>query len=415
MITRRNIIELILLELVCYVPIAIILGNILPAVGPFKIHWMYIGVVFLFTLLSLVKSFHSHSLLLLIVLFALIQYFVSITFSLPAFIDFISGPLLFIALVNICTSEKITDTQLRKYRKKILYGFSLPILISFLQLLKILPLAFLNATYVNVTVYGTEIIERVNGFLFHGIELAIIIFYFFISVGILRSYFQMYFLLAAMIFFEFITIIKSGILTAILFTGFFSYFIDQRLRSFKSIAIACIVIFGFSYVYILIPDLKEQRFTFDDDTVRFEDQLFTGRGFIWNTYIRGIRDFTSSQILFGAGYGSAPELFTNNLTGSIAHREWAPGPHNQLLELFVNGGLFAIWLMAAIFIKQYKKLTAVFSKHKSLFTKYYLGVILIPMFAMGITAPIMSMYIYWCGLGTVILSLKLKFSETVDD
>lgn len=213
-----------------------------------------------------------------------------------------------------------------------------------------------------------------------------------------------------MIFFEFITIIKSGILTAILFTGYFAYFIDQRLRSFKSIAIACLVIFGFSYVYILIPDIKEQRLNFDGRFFQFEDQLFTGRGFIWNTYIRGIKDFTIPQVIFGGGYGSAPVIFTRNLIGNVAQRQWAPGPHNQLLELFVNGGLFAIWLISIILIKQYKKLAEIFKENKGLFTKYYLGVILIPLFAMGITAPIMSMYIYWCGLSTVILSLKLKLS-----
>lgn len=410
MVTTKNIVELILLELLCYVPIAIILGNILPPVGPLKIHWMYIGVVFLFTLLSLAKNIRAHDLLLLIVIFGILQYFVGITFSLSAFVDFVSGPLLFIAIVNVCVMDKVDLRQLRRYRRKILLGFSVPILIAFLQLVKVLPLAFMNATYVNVTIYGSEIIERVNGFLFHGIELAIIIFYFFVAIGLLGSHLKMYFLLAAMIFFEFITIIKSGILTAILFTGFFAYFVDQRLRSFKSIAIACIFIFGFSYIYILIPDIKEQRLTFDKNSFKFEDQLFTGRGFIWNTYIRGIKDFTLPQILFGGGYGSAPVIFTDHLIGNVAQREWAPGPHNQLLELFVNGGLFAIWLITVILIKQYKKLMAIFSEHKAIFTKYYLGIILIPLFAMGVTAPIMSMYIYWCGLSAVILSLKLKFA-----
>ena len=410
MVTRRNIIELILLELLCYVPVAIILGNVLPAIGPFKIHWIYIGLVFFVTLISLAKHVGAHSILFLIVIFGIIQYFIGIEFSLPAFVDFISGPLLFIAVVNLITSDKHSLNQIRRYRRKILFGFAIPISIAFLQLLKVLPLEFLNATYVNVTIYGSEVIERVNGFLFHGIELATMIFFFFISIGVVRSHLKMYFLLAIMIFFEFITIIKSGILTAILFTGYFAYFIDQRLRSFKSIAIACLVIFGFSYLYILIPDIKEQRLNFDGSAFKFEDQLFTGRGFIWNTYIRGIKDFTIPQIMFGGGYGSAPEIFTRNLIGNVAQRKWAPGPHNQLLELFVNGGLFAIWLIAVILIKQYQKLALIFSDNKGRFTKYYLGVVLIPLFAMGITAPIMSMYIYWCGLSTVMLSLKLKFS-----
>ncbi len=410
MITRRNIVEVILLELLCYTPIAIILGNILPPVASLKVHWIYIGFVFIITLLSLIKNIHSHDLLFVILIFGIAQYFVGIRFSLPAFIDFISGPLLFIAVVNICQSDKIDLRQIRRYRKRILIGLSIPIIIAFLQLMKILPLEFMNATYVNVTIYGSEKIERVNGFLFHGIELATIIFFFFVSIGLLSSHLKMYFLLGAMIFFEFITIIKSGILTAILFTGYFAYFIDQRLRSFKSIAVACLLIFGFSYIYILIPDIKEQRLTFDESSFTFEDQLFTGRGFIWNTYLRGVRDFTIPQIFFGAGYGSAPVIFTNNLIGNASQRKWAPGPHNQLLELFINGGLFAIWLIFIILLKQYKKLAVIFHEHKSIFKKYYIVVIFLPLFVMGVTAPIMSMYIYWCGLSTVVLSLKRKFS-----
>lgn len=410
MITRKNIIELMLLEFLCYVPIAIILGNILPPLGFLKVHWIYIGVVFLITIASLFKNKHTHDLLFLIFVFAIVQYFIAIKFSLPDFIDFISGPLLFVAVVNICISDKLNLNQIRRYRKKILIGFSIPIMIAFLQLLNIIPLEFLNATYVNVTLYGSEIIERVNGFLFHGIELTIIIFFFFANLGLLASHFKMYFLLAAMIFFEFITIIKSGILTAIIYAGFFSYFIDRRLRSFKSILIACIIVFGFSYIYILIPDIKERRFTFDKRSFKFEDQLFTGRGLIWNTYIEGIKDFTLPQIFFGAGYGSAPVIFNRHLIGSVAQREWSPGPHNQLLELFINGGLFAVWLIYLILRKQYKKLNLIFSLDRSQFLKYYLAIVLIPLFAMGITAPIMSMYIYWCGLSTVILSFKLKYS-----
>lgn len=411
MAIKKNILsEILLLELLCYVPIAIICGNILPPVGFLKIHWIYIGVVFILTFLVLGKNRQYNLLLIIIFLFALIQSFTSIKFSVPDYIDFISGPLLFIAIVNICVSDKIDLHRLRRYRKKLLIGFAVPIAIAFLQLVKILPLEFLNATYVNVTIYGNEVLERVNGFLFHGIELAIIIFFFFVNIGLLTTHLKMYSVLGVMIFFEFITIIKTGIITAILYAGYFSYFIDNQLRSFKSIIIGCLLIFGFSYIYILIPDIQEQRFTFDERTLKFEDQLFTGRGFIWNTYIRGIKDFSFLQVLFGAGYGSAPIIFRENLIGNVAQLTWSPGPHNQLLELFVNGGLFAIWFIIFVLRKQYKKLSAIFAMNQPMFYKYYLGIVLIPLMAMGLTAPIMSMYVYWCGLSTVIISLKLKFS-----
>lgn len=408
MIIKRNILfEVILLELLCYVPLAIIAGNVLPPLGSLKFHWIYIGFVFLITVLVLIKNNRATGLFLLIVLFAAIQKAIAIEFSIKEFIDFISGPLLFIALVDtVCYSELQLETW-RYYRKKFLIFAAVPIIIAILQFFKMIPLEILNANYVNITVFGSEKIERVNGYLFHGIELAVIIAFFFINLALLASNIKVYLLFLVMIVLEFITKIKSGILTSITYLGFFTYFIDERFKFVKTIVFTSFIIAGASFIYILVPDIKMQRFDFDPSNFKFKDQLFTGRGFIWNIYMKGIKQMSLGQVLFGFGYGSAPELFRQNSIGTIAFAKTAPGPHNQFLELFVNGGLFALWFMYFMLQNQYRKLKLLLNNHSLLF-KYYWGIILIPLFIMGLTAPIMSMFVYWCGMSFVIISLKIK-------
>jgi O-antigen ligase len=114
--------------------------------------------------------------------------------------------------------------------------------------------------------------------------------------------------------------------------------------------------------------------------------------------------------LFGYGFGSAPTLFKQGMTNTRdVVNKITPGPHNQFLEFFVNGGLFALWLIFYILKKQYRKLKWLFNRNKTVLN-YYLGVILIPLIIMGITAPIMSMFVYWCGLSMFVIGLKLKFS-----
>lgn len=410
-IKKKYFLEYLLLELLCYVPIAIIAGNILPPIGFLKIHWLYIGLVFICTFLTLSKRTSMNGAFLLIIIFFIIQAFTSIRLSLPAFIDFVSGPLLLIAIVNITISGNLDLYVLRRYRKKILACLSIPITIAFLQYLKILPLELLNASYVNQTIYGTEVLDRVNGFLYHGVELSIIIFFFFANVAMFTSYIMTYLMLGAMMLFQFMTLIKAAILTSLVYTGYYAYLIDRRFWSFKSLAIGAAIFLGASYVYILVPDLSEKRFTFDVQDLRFEDQLFTGRGFIWNAYIDGIRrSFSFVHVLFGGGFGSAPDVFRAGLFGEEPPNGWSAGPHNLLLELFVNGGLFSIWFVAFILRAQYRKLARYFARDSRLFKIYFLGLLFIPILIMGITSPIMSMFIYWCGLSVSVISLRIKLS-----
>ena len=409
MVIKRNILfEVLLLELLCYVPLAIIAGNILPPLGSLKFHWIYIGLVFLITLMVLIKNNRATGLFLLILIFSVIQKAIAIDFSIKDIIDFISGPLLFIAVVDIVCYSEIQLETLKSYRKKFLFFAATPIVIAILQFLKLIPLEILNASYVNVTVFGSEKIERVNGYLFHGIELAVIIAFFFINIALLGSNMKIYILFATMIVLEFITKIKSGILTSITYLGFFTYFIDERFKFIKAIVFTCLIIAGASFIYILVPDIKSQRFNFNPSNFKFEEQLFTGRGLIWNIYIKGIRQMDITQVIFGCGYGSSPEIFRQNSIGTTAFGKTAPGPHNQFLELFVNGGLFALWFMYFVLQNQYRKLKRLLNNHILVF-RYYWAIILIPLFIMGLTAPIMSMFIYWCGLSYVIVGLKIKF------
>ncbi|MCX8491995.1 MAG: O-antigen ligase family protein [Cyclobacteriaceae bacterium] len=407
---QNGIFEAVLLELLSYVPVVLILGNVLPPLGSLKIHWIYLGVIFLNTLVLLCKSKRALILLVITFIFLLINLLVSIKFSVGEFIDFLAGPFLLVAVVNIVITDKFEERKLRWFRKKLLFSLSVPVLIGFFQFVGIMPLEFLNAKYVNTTVFGSTEIERINGYLFHGIELAVIIIFLFANLSLLTRNTLTYQVLFIMAFLEYITFIKTGIITAVLFIVYYSYFIDRKLRSLKSILIGSVLLFGFSYLFILVPDLEADRFHFDASHFTFEDQLFTGRGFIWNTYLRGILDFEVLQVLFGAGFGSAPLIFEKNVIGNT---DWIPGPHNQLLDLFINGGLAAISFIVVILFAQYKKLKHYFAEDGAAFSRYYIGVILIPLLVMGLTAPIMSMFVYWCGLSLTILCLKLSPKQAV--
>ena len=244
-VTKNIILKLLLLELLCYVPVAIIAGNVLPPIGFLKVHWIYIGVTFIIALLLITLNNHSAGLLVIIFLFIGVQLMTAIKFSLPDFVDFISGPIVFIAVVNILRDD-IDVSRLKRIRRKVLFFLAVPIIIALLQYIKILPLEFMNAKYVNVTLYGTEILQRVNGFLYHGVELVVIIFFFFTSIVIARAGLKAYLILLLMILTEFITIIKAGIIAAMLFAGFYAYFVDRRFRSLKSIVIGIIVVLGYS-------------------------------------------------------------------------------------------------------------------------------------------------------------------------
>ena len=132
----------------------LILGNILPPVGNIKLHWLYLGAIFLNTLILLIQSKRSFVFLILIFLLLPIHILISLKFSIGEFIDFISGPLLLIAVVYIVTTDKIKRNRVKYFRAKLLLSFSVPVLIAFFQYLGLLPLEILNAKYINVTVLG---------------------------------------------------------------------------------------------------------------------------------------------------------------------------------------------------------------------------------------------------------------------
>ena len=200
---NKNVIfELILLELLSYVPLVLILGNILPPIGNIKLHWLYLGVLFLNTLVLLLQSKRSVAFLFLIFLLLPIHILVSLGFSVGEFIDFIAGPLLLIAVVKIVTKDRLDLNRVRHFRTKLLFSFSVPVFIAFFQYIRLLPLEFLNARYVNATIFGSEVVERVNGYLFHGIELAVIIFFLFVNLSFFTRNRLTYLLFFMMVFLE---------------------------------------------------------------------------------------------------------------------------------------------------------------------------------------------------------------------
>ena len=197
-IKKDVFLDLLFLELICYTPAAIILGNIFSPIAGLKVHWIYIGIIFVLSILLLVKYNRAVSLGFVILGSLFFQGFNSIDFSIKEFIDFISGPFLLIAVVDTACYSNISIDSFIYYKDKFIAISMVPIFISVLQYFDFLPLEFMNASYVNVTIFGSEKIERVNGFLYHGVELAVLIFFVFVILALNSSSFRVYFLFLIM-------------------------------------------------------------------------------------------------------------------------------------------------------------------------------------------------------------------------
>ena len=404
----------IFVTLLVFTPLLIIIGNISPPVGPLKVHWIFFGTLFMLSLLVMIKSRPNIEFLFILTLILIIQLIVSVNFNIKEYIDYISGPIAFIILVNIIVNEGRNRNLLKLLWSLFLLLLSIPVIIAMLQYLKILPLEFLEAKYINVTKFEGGEIQRVNGFLFHGIELSIIIFFLFLNIAVMAKTIKKYFFFLLMIVMEYVIIIKSAILLAIAFFVYHALIIEKRFKPLKLLIVVIISVAAFPILFRLIPDLQLDRFQYDFENKLFDPQLFTGRGRIWNVYIKAISNFDIWQILFGSGFGSFPIIFKQNATSDLWHlARWTPHPHNQLLDYFINGGLVWIFLISFVFYTQYKKLKVIFVNNQS-FKKYYWGIVLLPIFIVGLTHPIMNMFIYWSCLGFTMVGLYLKFGLNED-
>jgi hypothetical protein len=285
----------------------------------------------------------------------------------------------------------------------------IPMSISLLQYFGISPLTFWNATYINYSrVDGIET-PRPNGFLYHGSELSIIIFFvaikqliksnrFFIFQGLiilLIAYGTYYKALTATIlllviyYYTIIHPVKGFQWTSIIFKN------EKKIYQ----AILSIFIIG---VLILVYKL-----TFLNQKEIFDPQLLTGRGSLWNVYLQAIKNFSFFEWLFGAGIGSEAILFKQFATPELYYPlkvdpsiDLAPDGHNAILSTFLNVGIIGSLLYVFLFkivhsqISNLKKMI----KEKAIFFLIFV----IAIFTLGITIPIFKNAIFWIALSFTI-------------
>jgi hypothetical protein len=395
------------LELLSLSPILMILGNVVPPF-PLKVHFITFGITFLLICLFLSQYRSKKWLIYVAIIYFLLQFFLS-GFHLKDFIDFFFGPFVFISMFDIYINGRVSKDTLFKYKKRFFILMWIPMSISLLQYFGISPLTFWNATYINYSrVDGIET-PRPNGFLYHGSELSIIIFFvaikqliksnrFFIFQGLiilLIAYGTYYKALTATIlllviyYYTIIHPVKGFQWTSIIFKN------EKKIYQ----AILSIFIIG---VLILVYKL-----TFLNQKEIFDPQLLTGRGSLWNVYLQAIKNFSFFEWLFGAGIGSEAILFKQFATPELYYPlkvdpsiDLAPDGHNAILSTFLNVGIIGSLLYVFLFkivhsqISNLKKMI----KEKAIFFLIFV----IAIFTLGITIPIFKNAIFWIALSFTI-------------
>ncbi|MGB0403688.1 MAG: hypothetical protein ACPGEG_06275 [Salibacteraceae bacterium] len=404
-------------ELVSLSPIAIVLGNLLPPIG-LRIHYFLFGILFIISCIWLASNAHKKWILYVSGFYLIVQATLW-EWNIKSYIDFFFGPFILMVLLDIYWKNLIPTKKLKEYTNRFVILAMVPISIAVLQFIGILPFQFLDADYVNFRIYsdGTRT-PRPNGFLYHGSELCIIIYYMAV-MQIHRNAKLALPLLGLFLFFGYTTLYKSILGTLIILILFYIVFIDRQVfgkikvwtanrlysyLSFGTLLVAAILIGYFSIVYSYTG-----RF--------FHDQLLTGRGAIWNIYFEGIKDFSVWNVLFGSGVGSEFSIFKNYATPELFYPlRISPilydvhGTHNTLLSIFINSGIVGVGFIISIFYFIFKDLNGLIKDRQ--FKKKVIAFIIIPVFTFGITIPILEMAIFWPLIGfSIILWAESKSIE----
>src|SRR5690606_16737495 len=111
---------------------------------PLKVHFITFGITFLLICLFLAQ-YQSKKWVLYFTLFYLVLQFFLNGFHFKDFIDFFFGPFVFLSLIDLLFNNRVEKATLWKYQKRFFKLLWIPMLISFLQFLELLPLTFWNA------------------------------------------------------------------------------------------------------------------------------------------------------------------------------------------------------------------------------------------------------------------------------
>jgi hypothetical protein len=410
--------SLLLLELLSLSPILILLGNIVPPF-PVKVHFIGFGLIFLLSLFFLALKAEKKWLIYLILLYGIYNFAIG-EFHLKDFFDFFFGPMVLLCLFDILFNERLPPESTVKYQRRFYRLLWLPIIISTLQFFDIMPLTLWNATYINSSLIDGVWIPRPNGFLYHGSELAIILF-FVALFQYFRSETSAFWTLLALILMAAMTYYKAITLSIFLLLLYFLAFINRgKLSQFSIISKKRLFAYGglilfiaFIAAYLIFSTIYKHTGYY------LPQQLLTGRGAIWNIYSDAIKDFAVHEYLLGNGIGSTYALFREYATPenywplSIYPKlKFAPDGHNALLNVFINTGILGLLFFAFLFKMVHTQIKR-WPHYRKRHRYFYFAFFILPIISIGITIPIYDMAIFWCCLGFLLLEWR-KFASSID-
>ncbi len=390
-------------------PLVLVLGNIMPSIGPFKLHWYFNGITLLSIFISMalyIKKWIYPAILLAI--FIVLNIAFSIRLNIGETINTLGGPILFSYFILLLKNECLLRGQ-----DKILYIFIacslIPLIIALFQFLNIIPLTIFAFTFINETKVNGIIVQRPNGFLFHASELANIAYFLFaiIIVKMPRKYFFLFFII--FFIFQLILVIKSAIGGFILLSFYLLIApikFSKNLNRFLIVTSTLLI----SGIYLIFNDVINEalvaQFLSSKNEMIFNPDIFTGRGRMWTIFLIAIyHHFDLMHYLFGGGFGVSTYLFELGMekTSVLWVYKYIPHPHNELLNTFINGGVVLMSLYYFLFKRAIKVLSTFNTTYYS-----FIPILLIVFITAGLTVPIFDRFIFWICVSFLFITLKEK-------
>ncbi len=403
--SAEHTLMVLFMELMCLTPLFIILGNVVPPV-PIKIHFITLGVIFCIAVGILSLHPKKKWVLYLILGAGLLQFLLPFP-SIKDTVDLMFGPVVLFILLDILFNQRLEKKALEKYKRKFYNYLWIPVLIGVLQGFGIMPITFWNADYINWAYFDDYKLPRPNGFLYHGSELSIIIFFLALAQFFRKGSGSFWMLLVFVVIAK-LTLYKALFASIIVLFLYYLFLVNPTIKTMKLLSrkqlIAYVSVFAVASIGVLVVFFQS---IYQQTGYYFPPQLLTGRGSIWNIYSDAISQYSVWNYLFGTGMGSGQELFKlyaspDNyylLRVSPVLKE-AYDAHNALLSLFVNMGLAGIAFFIWGFRFIYQKAKAWKSDLNN--GKLFFALAVIPVFTIGITIPIFDMAIYWPCVGFLI-------------
>ena len=413
---KRDAISTLFLYLLALAPVLSMLGGLLPAVGGIKLSYLYWVLVLGLASLVLIKRGKTALLVLVLLAWMVLHVLFANVVSFKAVVNVITCLFIFMAGLQ-CIRYDSVSTATRKLVVILGYtALAVPILVALGQVAGILPinLGGISLTNSTLTVTG-KAVQRVNGWLYHPLELAIVGYVFFTILAMSqRRKIWAYLILVGMMAFLYLVKIKMVLLLGLIFFGYYFFIVDRSYRKLKVVSSGLFLILGIVVFTLFVPEKQLGFFEIRDNFPYFPDQLLTGRGAIWNIYIKGVDEqFGFKEWLFGYGIGGPSTLFSEALTYDLWYplrrgRTYHPGPHNTFYSVFLTGGLSMIFLFVGFMLYNVKSLRARFIKKKLRNVNWMY--LYLPLLTVGFTGDLLDTTIFW---SSVVIGYYIVLNSNV--